>query len=46
MMSINAAQLKGKLNSFKSKLKLFNAAIFTVQESHYETKVKSSETFF
>ena len=40
MRSINSAQLKGKLTSFKSELKLSNAAIFTVQESHYELRVK------
>ena len=40
MMSVNAAQLKGKLNSFKSELKLSNAAIFSVQETHYATKGK------
>ena len=33
-------QLKGKLNSFKSELKLSNAAIFSVQETHYATKGK------
>ena len=40
MMSTNAAQLKGKLHSFKSELKASNAAIFTVQETHYATKGK------
>ena len=40
MMSTNAAQLKGKLNSFKSELKAYNAASFTVQETHYATKGK------
>ena len=40
MMSANAAQLKGKLNSFKGELKSSNAAIFTVQETHYATKGK------
>ena len=39
-MSANAAQLKGKLNSFKGELKSSNAAIFTVQETHYATKGK------
>ena len=40
MMSANAAQLKGKLNSFKGELKPSNAALFTVQETHYGTKGK------
>ena len=40
MMSANAAQLKGKLNSFKNELKLSNSAIFTLQECHYATKGK------
>ena len=40
MFSTNAAQLKGKLNSFKSELKACNAGIFTVQETHYATKGK------
>ena len=40
MMSTNAAQLKGKLNSFKCELKRANAALFTVQETHYATKGK------
>ena len=40
MMSANAAQLKGKLNSFKNELKISNAAIFTLQECHYATKGK------
>ena len=40
MMSTNAAQLKGKLGSFKSELKSCNAGIFTVQETHYATKGK------
>ena len=40
MMSANAAQLKGKLNSFKSELKASNSAIFTLQECHYATKGK------
>ena len=40
MMSANAAQLKGKLNSFKSELKASNSALFTLQECHYATKGK------
>ena len=40
IMSANAAQLKGKLNSFKSELKQCQAGIFTIQESHFATKGK------
>ena len=40
MMSTNSAQLKGKLNSFKSELKQCDAGIFTLQETHYATKGK------
>jgi hypothetical protein len=40
MFSTNAAQLKGKLNSFKSELKRTNAGLFTVQETHYAAKGK------
>ena len=40
IVSANAAQLKGKLCSFKSVLKQSNAGLFTVQESHYATKGK------
>ena len=40
MFSSNAAQLKGKLDSFKSELKETNAAIFTLQEVHFENKGK------
>ena len=40
MMSTNAAQLKGKLKSFKNELKRSNAGLFTVQETHYATKGK------
>ena len=40
IMSANAAQLKGKIISFKSELKKSNAGIFTVQESHFPTKGK------
>lgn len=38
IVSANAAQLKGKMNSFKSELKNSNAGLFTIQESHYSTK--------
>ena len=37
-MSVNAAQLKGKLNSFKNELKSCDAGVFTVQETHYASK--------
>ena len=40
IMSTNAAQLKGKLKSFKSELKRSNAGLFTVQETHCATKGK------
>ena len=40
IMSTNAAQLKGKLNSFKSELKYSNVGLFTLQETHYATKGK------
>ena len=40
IISANAAQLKGKISSFKSELKKANAGIFTMQESHYVTKGK------
>ena len=40
MMLANAAQLKGKVNSFKHELKTSNSAIFTLQECHYSTKGK------
>ena len=40
IMSANAAQLKGKLQSFKSELKACKAGIFTVQETHFESKGK------
>ena len=39
-MSTNAAQLKGKLNCFKSELKHSNVGVFTLQETHYATKGK------
>ena len=38
MFSSNAAQLKGKLDSLKNGIKETNAAIFTVQETHYANK--------
>ena len=38
IFSTNAAQLKGKMNSFKIALKDTNAAIFTLQETHFEHK--------
>ena len=40
IVSANAAQLKSKLNSFKSILKQSNAGVFTVQETHYSSKGK------
>ena len=40
IMSTNAAQLKGKFKSFKSELVSSNAAVFTIQETHYATKGK------
>ena len=40
VLSANAAQLKGKLHSFKSELKACKAGIFTVQETHFESKGK------
>ena len=40
IMSTNAAQLKGKIKSFKSELINSNAGVFTVQETHYATKGK------
>ena len=38
IFSTNAAQLKGKINSFKNELKETNAAVFTVQETHFASK--------
>ena len=38
IFSTNAAQLKGKLDSFKNGLNETNAEIFTVQETHYANK--------
>ena len=40
IMSVNAAQLKGKLHSFKNELKSCDAGVFTVQETHYASKGK------
>ena len=40
IVSANAAQLKSKLDSFKSILQQSKAGIFTVQESHYPSKGK------
>ena len=39
-MSTNCAQLKGKLDSFKSELKQANVGLFTLQETHCATKGK------
>ena len=44
-MSTNAAELKGKLISFKSELETSNAGVFIVQETHYLTKGKVIEKF-
>ena len=40
IFSTNAAQLKGKIESFKSELKVTNASVFTIQETHYLVKGK------
>ena len=40
IFSANTAQLKGKLDSFKNEIKEVNAAIFTLQEVHFERKGK------
>ena len=40
IMSTNAAQLKGKLDSFKSELKYAKVGLFKVQETHFATKGK------
>ena len=49
MMSTNAAQLKGKLNSFKNEIIASDVAIFTVQETHFtskgKVKIENFETF-
>ena len=39
VFSTNAAQLKGKLDSFKNnELKYSNVGVFTVQETHFNSK--------
>ena len=38
IFSSNAAQLEGKLQSFKNELKIANASVFTLQETHYASK--------
>ena len=40
IFSTNAAQLRGKIQSFKNELKETDASVFTVQETHYATKGK------
>ena len=40
IMSTNAAQLKGKIQSFKNEIKYSNVGLFTVQETHYDSKGK------
>ena len=40
IFSSNAAQLEGKLQSFKNELENTNAAVFTPQETHYAKKGK------
>ena len=40
IFSTNAAGLKNKIQSFKSEIELANAAIFTVQETHFQKKGK------
>ena len=40
IFSANAAQLKGKIESLKSELKITEAAVFIIQETHYEFKGK------
>ena len=48
-MSTNAAQLKGKMNSFKSEILASNIGLFTVQETHFASKgkvrIENFETF-
>ena len=36
----NAVQLEGKLQSFKYEIETPNAAVFTLQETHYAKKGK------
>ena len=49
MFSTNAAGLKCKMQSFKNQIKKPNAAIFTIQESHFgkkgNLKVENYEIF-
>ena len=49
MFSNNFAGLKGKMTSFTSELRNFNAGIFTGQETHFTSKgrvnIKDFETF-
>ena len=40
MFSTNAAGLKSKVQSLKNEIKSVNAAIFTVQETHFPKKGK------
>ena len=40
LFSNNVASLKSKLQSFKNELKRTNAAVFTLQETHYASKGK------
>ena len=40
MISANAQGLKSKVESLKSEIKYLNAAIFTIQESHFMKKGK------
>ena len=40
IFSTNAAGLKNKIQSFKNEIKHTNAAIFTIQETHYQNKGK------
>ena len=44
IFSANAAGLKYKIQSLKSEIAATNAAIFTVQESHFEKEKKTSAT--
>ena len=40
IFSSNSAQLEGKLQSFKYEIETTNAAVFTLQETHYAKKGK------
>ena len=42
IFSTNAASLSAKLNSLKSELKRCQSSLFTLQETHYSRKRKSS----